>query len=106
MRFVPETAAVRATGLALTIAGCLFAIWARMTLGGNWSGRVSLMAGHELITSSPYALVRHPIYTGIVTGLAGTTLAGGKWRLLLGAVMILLACCPAGNAYRELFPCR
>jgi protein-S-isoprenylcysteine O-methyltransferase Ste14 len=50
------------------------------------------MAGHELITSGPYALVRDPICTGIVTALAGgTTLAGGKWRLLLGAVMILLA---------------
>ena len=91
MRFVPETAAVRTTGLALTIVGCLFAIWARLTLGGNWSGRVSQMAGHELITSGPYALSRHPIYTGIVTGLAGTALVGGEWRHLLGAVLILLA---------------
>jgi len=91
IRCVPESVAVRATGLALTIVGCLFAIWARVTLGGNWSGRVSQMAGHELITSGPYALSRHPIYTGIMTGLAGTALVGGEWRHLVGAVLILLA---------------
>ena len=78
-------------GLALTSAGALFAIWARLTLGTNWSGRPSVKAGHELIMTGPYALVRHPIYTGLLLGLAGTALAIGEWHAILGFVMIVLA---------------
>jgi protein-S-isoprenylcysteine O-methyltransferase len=91
LRFVPEIHAVRVAGLALTIAGCLFAIWARLTLGGNWSDRVSLMAGHELITCGPYVLARHPIYTGLLVAVAGTALAIGELRCILGTLVILLA---------------
>jgi protein-S-isoprenylcysteine O-methyltransferase Ste14 len=90
-RFLPDIYAVRLAGLALTVAGCLFAIWARVTLGGNWSASVSLQAGQTLITSGPYALARHPIYTGLLLAVLGTALAGGEWRCILGVVLILLA---------------
>src|SRR5579872_5707223 len=53
-------------GAAVTIVGLLFAVWARQHLGGNWSSAVTIKQGHELITTGPYALVRHPIYTGIL----------------------------------------
>src|SRR5580658_4609096 len=52
-------------GAVVTIAGLLFAIWAREHLGSNWSRSVTIKQGHELITTGPYAVVRHPIYTGI-----------------------------------------
>ena len=91
MRFVPHTQAVYFTGFGLTVVGALFAIWARLTLGGNWSGRPSLMAGHELITSGPYAFARHPIYTGLVLAYAGTALADGEWRGVAGLALVLLA---------------
>jgi protein-S-isoprenylcysteine O-methyltransferase Ste14 len=91
MRFAPHTQGVYFTGFAISIAGALFAIWARLKLGGNWSGRPSLMAGHELITSGPYALARHPIYTGLVLAFAGTVLALGEWRGVLGVFLVLLA---------------
>jgi protein-S-isoprenylcysteine O-methyltransferase Ste14 len=91
--FMPQvdTAAVRIAGLALTIAGCLFAIWARVTLGGNWSGSVAVKAGHELVVHGPYALARHPIYTGLLFGALGTALAGGEWQCIVGAAVIFLA---------------
>ncbi len=90
-RFVPHTQAVALIGLALTIAGCLFAVWARVTLGRNWSGRPTVKAGHELIVKGPYALARHPIYTGMLLGLVGTILAVGQWRCIVGFFIILLA---------------
>jgi protein-S-isoprenylcysteine O-methyltransferase Ste14 len=90
-RFAPHTQSVAFAGLALTITGCLFAIWARISLGTNWSGRATVKAGHELIVKGPYALVRHPIYTGILLGLAGTVLAIGQWRCILGFLLILIA---------------
>ncbi len=90
-RFLPQSQAVALAGLALTIAGCLFAIWARLTLASNWSGEVTLKAGHELITRGPYGLTRHPIYTGLLTAVVGTALAKGEWRCALGFVLILIA---------------
>jgi protein-S-isoprenylcysteine O-methyltransferase Ste14 len=91
MRFVPDSPAVALTGLGLTIAGCLFAIWARLILGSNWSGRATIKSGHELITSGPYKLARHPIYSGLIVAVVGTALAGGEWRGILAVVLILLA---------------
>ncbi len=52
-RFAPHTQSVALAGLALTIAGCLLAIWARITLGANWSGRVTVKTGHTLIVKGP-----------------------------------------------------
>src|SRR5580704_2769248 len=73
--FVPHTLGVQWLGVAVMVAGLAFAVWARVHLGTNWSGTVTLKEGHELIRSGPYALVRHPIYTGLLLAFAGTALA-------------------------------
>lgn len=73
----PMTASAALTGLAVTVAGVGFAIWARIALGANWSGIVAIKEGHILVRRGPYRFVRHPIYTGILTGLAGTALTRG-----------------------------
>ncbi|HMD77908.1 MAG TPA: isoprenylcysteine carboxylmethyltransferase family protein [Terracidiphilus sp.] len=91
LRFVPELSWVEATGLALAALGCGFSVWARLTLGANWSGRVTVKADHELIVSGPYALTRHPIYTGILIGVAGTALAIGEWRCVVAFFLLLIA---------------
>jgi protein-S-isoprenylcysteine O-methyltransferase Ste14 len=84
----PQTPDFEAVGLLLTILGCAFAIWARMTLGTNWSSMPDVKQSHELITKGPYALVRHPIYSGLLLALAGTVVAAGVssyvlvWALL------------------------
>jgi protein-S-isoprenylcysteine O-methyltransferase Ste14 len=88
-RFVPLTLWPVRLGAALTLAGVAFAIWARIRIAGNWSSDVTLKRDHELIVDGPYALVRHPIYTGILVALIGTALAVGEWR---GALAIVLAC--------------
>jgi protein-S-isoprenylcysteine O-methyltransferase len=91
MRFIPDSQPIALAGLALTVVGCLFAICARFSLGSNWSARATVKAGHKLVTSGPYALARHPIYTGLMVAVAGTALAGGEWRCILAVVVILLA---------------
>ena len=91
MRFIPDTRFLVFTGLALSIAGCLFAIWARLTLGSNWSGRPTVKMGHELVTDGPYSLARHPIYTGIFVAVIGNALAYGEWRCLLAVVVLFVA---------------
>ena len=78
-------------GAAVTIAGLLFAVWARVHLGRNWSRSVTIKQGHELITSGPYAAVRHPIYTGILTGLLGTAIALSQVRGFIVLVLFFIA---------------
>jgi protein-S-isoprenylcysteine O-methyltransferase Ste14 len=90
-RFVPDVPAVAMAGVALTALGVGLAFWARYTLGGNWSGAVTLKEGHELIRTGPYASIRHPIYTGIQLGLAGTMLAVGQWRGVVAFAAIVVA---------------
>jgi protein-S-isoprenylcysteine O-methyltransferase Ste14 len=77
-------------GVAVTIAGLMFAVWAREHLGRNWSGSVTIKQGHELITTGPYAMVRHPIYTGILTGFLGMAIAISQVRGFIVFVLIFL----------------
>jgi protein-S-isoprenylcysteine O-methyltransferase Ste14 len=74
--------------LALTILGCGFAIWARVTLGSNWSGLPNVKREHELIVKGPYKLVRHPIYSGLLLALAGTAIADGRSVWVLSLVLL------------------
>lgn len=90
-RLLPASGPLELTGLIITIAGCMFAIWARVALGGNWSGQATVKEGHKLVTSGPYALTRHPIYTGLVAGAIGTAVAVGELRCIFGMVLLALA---------------
>lgn len=78
-------------GAGVTVAGLLFAVWARQYIGRNWSASVTIKQDHELITGGPYAVVRHPIYTGILTGFLGMAIAIGEVRGLIVCALILLA---------------
>ena len=80
-------------GAAVTVAGLLFAVWAREHLGRNWSRSVTIKQDHELITTGPYAVVRHPIYTGILAGFLGMAIAISQVRGFLVFVLIFLAFC-------------
>jgi protein-S-isoprenylcysteine O-methyltransferase Ste14 len=77
-------------GAAVTVAGLLLAVWARVYLGRNWSSSISIKQGHELIITGPYAVVRHPIYTGILAGLLGTAIALSQVRGFIVFVLIFI----------------
>src|SRR5215470_10394870 len=61
LRIVPASPQAAYIGLALTSLGAAFAIWARSTLGGNWSASVTVKENHLFVHYGPYRLVRHPI---------------------------------------------
>ncbi|MGH6872401.1 MAG: methyltransferase family protein [Rhizomicrobium sp.] len=67
-----------------------FCWWARLTMGRLWSGMISRLADHRIVDTGPFAIVRHPIYTGII--VAGFLLAAelGTAEALLGAACLLL----------------
>jgi protein-S-isoprenylcysteine O-methyltransferase Ste14 len=78
--------ATQLIGIVLCAAGIGFAIWARTILGGNWSGIATVKENHELICRGPYAIVRHPIYTGLLLAYFGTAMA--VWPTVAGAVLM------------------
>jgi protein-S-isoprenylcysteine O-methyltransferase Ste14 len=86
-RLVPATPNVQILGLAITLAGLGFALWARFFLGRNWSGEVTVKKDHQLIRGGPYTIVRHPIYSGFLLGLLGTAVAFGELRGFIGLVL-------------------
>jgi protein-S-isoprenylcysteine O-methyltransferase Ste14 len=87
-RFLVRDPWLQAVGTALTYGGAAIAIWARRSLGRNWSAEVSLKADHQLIRSGPYAYVRHPIYGGLLLAVIGTALVIGEWRGLLATLIM------------------
>ncbi len=87
-RFLPERAGAIWFGVVLTGAGVGLAIWARHSLGSNWSDKVVLKVDHELVRSGPYRYLRHPIYSGVLLAVAGSALVIGEWRGIAALVLL------------------
>jgi protein-S-isoprenylcysteine O-methyltransferase Ste14 len=74
-----------------TVASFVFAWWARLHLGALWSGTITRKADHRLVDSGPYALVRHPIYTGLLLAAVGTVVAIDRWSALVALALMAAA---------------
>lgn len=84
VNFAPVNAVLGSIGVMVTVAGMAFLIWARQSLGSNWSQIVSAKQGHELVTSGPYGYVRHPMYTGgMIACIGSAVVVGGGFVFLL-----------------------
>jgi len=88
---LPHSVVLNAVSLVLTVLGLSLAIWARVSLGKNWSGTVTFKEAHELIERGPYAWVRHPIYTAMLLMFWGTALAVGSLGALMGFPILFLS---------------
>jgi protein-S-isoprenylcysteine O-methyltransferase Ste14 len=82
---------VRVLGLAVLVASTVFTLWARFSLGTMWSMAPKVKDGHQLRTHGPYAVTRHPIYTGLLGMMLGATLLSGigQWIVLFPVGLIL-----------------
>jgi protein-S-isoprenylcysteine O-methyltransferase len=87
-RLFPVTPATALVGFIMVCLGIAFSIWARLILGRNWSGVVTIKEDHSLIRRGPYSIVRHPIYTGILLGMLGSAIQYGLLRSLLGVALL------------------
>ena len=88
LRIIPRTVLVAWAAAFLCVVGLAFALWARVTLGRNWSGVVTLKEGHELVQRGPYRLVRHPIYTGMLIMFLATALLRSHLAGFIGVLLI------------------
>jgi protein-S-isoprenylcysteine O-methyltransferase Ste14 len=74
--------------VGLVFVGMFFAWWARIHLGPLWSARIMRKENHKVIDTGPYAIVRHPIYTGLILGIAATAAEKGSALAVLGAALL------------------
>jgi len=92
VNFAPVNVTLDIIGAILCAAGGIFLVWARQTLGKNWSQTVSAKHGHELVTSGPYRYIRHPMYAGgLIAAVGSAIVCGGAFVFLLvilGAVFL------------------
>jgi protein-S-isoprenylcysteine O-methyltransferase Ste14 len=90
LRFLPLSNLCFWIGAITTACGLCFSVWARRYLGKNWSQAVTIKENHKLITKGPYSLARHPIYTGLLFGFVGTTIALGEWRGVISVAVVFV----------------
>lgn len=88
MRVLPDSMITHSMAVTLAAAGAAVAVWARLSLGTNWSAQVTIKEQHELVRTGPYALVRHPIYSGLLLMVLGTAVDIGQVR---GFIALALA---------------
>jgi protein-S-isoprenylcysteine O-methyltransferase Ste14 len=83
-------AAALIASMVLAPASVVFTWWATWHLGKQWRYVAALTEGHELITTGPYRLIRHPIYASIFGLLLATIGAWTWWPLALPAVVFFI----------------
>lgn len=91
LRLLPNSPEAVYAGLALTALGAAFAIWARSTLGGNWSATVAVKENHSFVHRGPYRLVRHPIYAGLLLAMLGTAIVHGQAGCFVAVALAFVA---------------
>jgi len=74
----PSTTPICVLVVAFCITGLVTCLWARITLGRNWSSVVVLKVDQELVQAGPYRFVRHPIYSGMILMFAAIVLLVGR----------------------------
>lgn len=79
------------SGLTVSVAGVALALWAQVALGRNWVPGIGLYRNHKLVTSGPYQLVRHPIYTGISLLFFGGTIMCANPALFFAGIAMSLS---------------
>jgi protein-S-isoprenylcysteine O-methyltransferase Ste14 len=106
--YMPVNGFTTLLGTLIVAFGLGYAVWARRHLGRDWSGTITLKEDHTLVRSGPYERVRHPIYTGLLLGFAGTAIAVGEWRSLIATALftlgMLIRCHVEEQKMRETFP--
>ncbi len=90
-RLLPANYFFEVAGLIIEAAFLLFAVWARLSLGSNWSGEVRIAKSHQLVRSGPYKFVRHPIYTGVLAAYCGIALVSGEVHAAIAIVIVMVA---------------
>ena len=75
-----------ALGLLFYFPGMALVLWGRLALGKNYfvstGFGAQLFEGHQLVTSGPFAIVRNPMYSGLILAAWGALLLYSTWTTM------------------------
>jgi protein-S-isoprenylcysteine O-methyltransferase Ste14 len=89
---VPLPDWLRWMGVALGAVSFVLYAWSQATLGKAWSPHLQMREEHQLVTTGPYARIRHPIYLALIGFLTGIALVTANWffiALLVVSIVVL-----------------
>jgi protein-S-isoprenylcysteine O-methyltransferase Ste14 len=84
---IPLPLWLRWAGFGLGLMSLAFWAWTQAALDTQWSAQLQLRRGHRLVTSGPYARVRHPLYTAMIGWAIGVALLTANWVFVLFSVL-------------------
>lgn len=79
----PWAAPLTGVGLALMVLGGVFNVVGRIHLSSNWANQIHIYEGHWLVTTGPFAVVRHPLYASLIWMFLGGALVYSNLAALL-----------------------
>jgi protein-S-isoprenylcysteine O-methyltransferase Ste14 len=90
---LPFTDWLRWVGILLGLGSFILYAWAQDVLGKEWSPHLQMRQEHHMVTSGPYAVIRHPIYTAYLVFMSGIALTTANWFFvgLLGVSIVVFA---------------
>lgn len=78
---------LRWAGFALGILSVAFWTWTQVTLDTQWSAQLQLTRDHHLITTGPYARIRHPLYVGVFGWCVSLSLLTANWIFVAAGLL-------------------
>jgi protein-S-isoprenylcysteine O-methyltransferase Ste14 len=88
---VPFPSWLRWAGFALGVVSLGFWTWTQVALGRQWSPQLQLRERHQLVTTGPYARIRHPLYMAMFGYSAGLALVTANWVFIAFAPLAIVA---------------
>jgi protein-S-isoprenylcysteine O-methyltransferase Ste14 len=86
-----DSTAVNVVGLVLALSGVVLTFAAQVAMGESWRIGVDPAERTELVTSGPFALVRNPIFSGMIPTALGLTLMVPNWPALVGLAVLVIS---------------
>lgn len=77
-------------GTAFLLLSTMFTLWSRWVLGKMWATNAAIKTEHRLVTTGPYRITRHPIYTGILGMILGSAISLGEGLGFFGLIVIVI----------------
>ncbi|MEA2272982.1 MAG: hypothetical protein QOI98_1690 [Solirubrobacteraceae bacterium] len=78
-------------GVTLMVAGMAFRLWSIRTLGRFFTVTVNVADDQRVVDTGPYAVLRHPSYTGMLIVYLGIGAALDSWFSLIATPIPLAA---------------
>lgn len=89
--YLPLPIPVRWLGVACLLPALVFFVWSFTSLGTNYRGGVGLYDAHELVTTGPYRVIRHPIYVSLIAIMFLVLILSANWLLGLSGLLLVIS---------------